>query len=86
MQEFCYKIRNKEGLHARPAGLLIKQAGNFACSCELHGRGRSASLKGGIFAVFSLGLCAGDELILRCEGPDEELACAVLSAEIKKLF
>ena len=86
MEKFNYIIVNKEGLHARPAGEILKKAGEFASSAELFAKGQTVSLKGGILALMGLGLRAGDELDFTFKGPDEKEACAAVSALIKELL
>lgn len=86
MKEFTYKIRHKEGMHARPAGLLIKKANEFDSDIELIGKGNTLSLKGGIFSIISLGLGSGDEMKIRCQGSDEEAASAAMSKLVSDLF
>lgn len=86
VKEFTYKIRQKEGLHARPAGMLIKKANEFDSTIELIGKGNTLSLKGGIFSIISLGLGSGDEMKIRCQGADEEAAAAAMSKLVSALF
>ena len=35
MKELSYIIKDENGIHARPAGLLVKKAGNFKSSVKL---------------------------------------------------
>ena len=35
MKAFTYTITDPEGIHARPAGLLVKKAAEFPCSITL---------------------------------------------------
>ena len=78
MKQFTITIQDKEGLHARPAGLLSKAAKGFQCAVTLTKGEKTADLKK-IFAVMGLAVKGGD-------GADEEAAAAALEkmfAEIK---
>ena len=50
MKQFTITIQDKEGLHARPAGLLSKAAKGFQCAVTLTKGEKAADLKK-IFAV-----------------------------------
>ena len=54
MKQFTITIQDKEGLHARPAGLLSKAAKGFQCAVTLTKGEKTADLKK-IFAV--MGRC-----------------------------
>lgn len=77
MKEFSYVITDPAGIHARPAGLLVKAAKEFACDIKISKGGKSLSAKA-IFGVMGLGAKKGDEVILRFEGEDEDTAYEAL--------
>ena len=84
MQEITYTITDPEGMHARPAGELVKAAAACACSVTVEkAGGRQVDAKR-IMGV--MGLCAkqGDQIVLRCEGEGEEEAMATLSSFIEQ--
>ena len=35
MAKFTYVVQDNEGIHARPAGMLVKEAKNFASECTI---------------------------------------------------
>lgn len=70
-------IRDAEGLHARPAGLLVKLAQGFSCTIQLSANGKSADAKR-LFAVMKLAAKCGQELRINVEGPDETAAARAL--------
>lgn len=86
MKGFSYTIKNPEGLHARPAGLIIKTASGFGSTIDLSCKSKKASLKGGIFALMGLGLRCGDAIEVRIDGPDEDAALASLKKLIEELL
>ena len=49
MKEFVYKITDEIGIHARPAGLLVKKASEFASEITIHLGEKEASAKKNIF-------------------------------------
>ena len=66
-----YTIKDALGIHARPAGLLVKEAGKFASKIMIAKR---------IMGVMSLGVKCGDTVKLTIEGEDEETAAAAMQA------
>lgn len=86
MQGFSYTIKNPEGLHARPAGAIIKSACEFGCTIDIMCKGKKASLKGGIFALMGLGIRNGDAIEIRCDGEDEAKAVETLKKLIEELL
>lgn len=53
--ELLLKIKNAEGLHARPAGILAKKAAEFQSNIQISAGGQIKSAKS-IMALMSLGL------------------------------
>lgn len=86
MERFSYVIKNKEGLHARPAGEILKKAGEFKSYAEIEANGKKAALGSGIFALMALGLKKGDEIELTVSGADEKEAVAAIGALMQKLL
>ena len=77
MQEFTYTIKDPEGIHARPAGLLVKEAAKFKSKITLKANGKSADLRR-IFALMALGIKTGVSVTVTAEGEDEEAAIKAL--------
>ena len=59
MITFTYTITDASGIHARPAGLLVKQAAGFPCAITLQKGEKTADAKR-IFAVMSLAAKQGE--------------------------
>ena len=70
MKEFSYVITDREGIHARPAGLLVKEANRFASSITLAKGDKTGDAKR-IFAVMGLAAKKGETLTVTVEGSDE---------------
>ena len=79
MKEFQYVIKDEAGIHARPAGMLAKEAKNFKSKITLVGNGREADALR-LMAVMSLGLKQGGEMRVRVEGEDEDQAAEAMKA------
>lgn len=73
MKELNYVITDPEGIHARPAGELVKLAKSFESSVKIVKDGKAADCKK-IFAVMGLGVKKGHEITMQMEGADEEAA------------
>ena len=81
MKQFSYVIKDKEGIHARPAGLVVAEATKFAGTVTIENKGKTADLKR-IIAVMALCVKSGEEVIVRVDGAGEEAAAAA----IEKVF
>lgn len=55
MREFKYVITDPEGIHARPAGLLVKATKDFACDIKIAKDGKAMNCKA-IFGIMGLGV------------------------------
>ena len=81
MKSFTYVIHDKEGIHARPAGVVVAEAKKYVSQVTIENKGKSADLKR-IFGVMSLCAKCGEEVVINVNGADEE-ACA---AALEKVF
>ena len=86
MKSFTYEIKDKVGIHARPAGLLVKQADKFKSDIEIKTEnGKTADAKR-IFSVMGLGVKCGDKITFNIEGSDEAIAESELYEFVKTSF
>ena len=76
-------IADPLGLHARPAGMLVKAAAGYASSVTVTAPTGKADAKR-LMAVMRLAAKQGMELTVTCEGADEEAAAAGLQAFLKE--
>lgn len=83
MKEFTYTITDPEGIHARPAGVLVKQAAGYACAVKIEKDGREVDAKR-IMGVMSLGVKCGMEITVKCDGEGEDTAIAELETFFKE--
>ena len=82
MQQFNYVITDELGIHARPAGLLVKEAGKFQSDIKITKGEKSADAKR-IFGIMGLAAKKGEEIILTAEGADEKEAIAAIEEFLK---
>lgn len=79
MKTFSYTIKDEQGIHARPAGELVKTVKDFACEIKIEKGGKMADAKK-IFGIMGLGAKQGDTVEFRFEGKEEEQAYATVKA------
>lgn len=77
MTGFDYVIQEEIGIHARPAGLLVKKAKEYDARISITCNERSAELTK-LMAIMSLGVKCGDRVTVAAEGPDAEKAAKEL--------
>lgn len=73
MIQFIHTVTDKNGLHARPAGLLAKEAGKYISSVKLTNGEKQADAKR-ILSVMTLAAKYGDSITVNIDGEDESLA------------
>jgi phosphocarrier protein HPr len=83
--ELLLKIKNAEGLHARPAGILAKKAAEFQSNIQISAGGQLKSAKS-IMALMSLGLKKDQEFTLIIDGPDADTASRTLTELVNNEF
>ena len=79
MKEFKHVINDPLGLHARPAGMLVKAVAGYASKVTIAAPTGTADAKR-LMAVMRLAAKQGMELTVTVEGADEEKAAAELQA------
>ena len=83
MKEFTYIITDKEGIHARPAGELVKMAKEYVSTISILKDGKKADAKK-VFGLMGLGVKQGMEITVQVEGDDEDAAAAALETFLKE--
>lgn len=79
MKSFEYVIKDKSGIHARPAGLLSKTAKNFESNCVIEKDSKSVNLTK-LMMLMSLGIKCGDKVKVSVSGSDEDMAFETLKS------
>ena len=79
------EIKNRLGLHARPAALIAQTAAGFECNISLAKDGIKVNAKS-IMGVMMLAAEYGSSLQLSTEGSDEKIAFEAIKALFDKKF
>ena len=77
MKEFQYTVKDACGIHARPAGLLVKVVKGFSSTCALEKNGKTSDLRK-LMALMGMGVKQGETVTVKVEGEDEEAAAAAI--------
>ena len=87
MKKINYTVAAESGIHARPAGLLVKQAASCKSDIKVlnEENGKEADLKR-LMAVMALGVKQGNRIVVTVEGEDEDEAYTVLESFLKENF
>lgn len=81
MQSFTYTITEPVGIHARPAGLLVKEIKNYQSTVTVTKGDKSVNaLK--LMALMGMGIKCGDTVTVTVEGSDEDTT----APELKQFF
>jgi phosphocarrier protein HPr len=70
-------IKNRAGLHTRPAAMLVKTAARFQSEFSIEKDGMEINGKS-IIGVMTLAAEQGSTMLLKFEGADEEAACGAM--------
>lgn len=79
MKQFVYTIKDAQGIHARPAGMLAKEAARFAAVTTIQ-RGEDKRQLTRLMMLMSMGIKQGDRVTVCAEGADEDAAIEALRA------
>ncbi len=83
MREIRYTITHPLGLHARPAGELVKAAKGFSCAVTLSCGEKQTDAKR-LLAVMGMCVKQGEEIVLTLDGEDEGAAETALTALLRE--
>ena len=74
MKSFTYTITDEVGIHARPAGLLVKKAKEFDSTITIEKGGKSVNASK-LMALMGLGVKCGETVTVTAEGSDRRKGC-----------
>ncbi|HIW42916.1 MAG TPA: HPr family phosphocarrier protein [Candidatus Mediterraneibacter vanvlietii] len=83
MKKFEYVIKDEIGIHARPAGVLVKEAKKYESKIILSANGKSAEATR-LMAVMGLGVKCGQTVTVEVTGADEETAYKAMKQFFEK--
>lgn len=78
-------VKNKTGLHARPAALFVQAANKFKSEIFIEKEGKRVNAKS-IMGVMSLAVSQGTQITILAEGEDEKEAVKKLVELIESKF
>ena len=84
MKSFDYIITDPVGIHARPAGILVKEVKNYTDSVVTLTRGDKTVSLLKLMALMQLGVKQGDTVTVSVEGGDEEAVCTAIKEFFKE--
>ncbi len=79
MKSFNYTIKDPTGIHARPAGLLVKIVKSLNSSVTLEKDGKSVAADR-LLSVMGMGVRLGDTVTVTVTGGDEGASVEALQA------
>lgn len=78
MIEFNYTIKDPQGIHARPAGQLVKATTSYPCSITITKGEKTIDAKR-VMALMSLGIKSGETIVIKVDGENEDTAAKELA-------
>ncbi len=85
MKKFTYTITDPSGIHARPAGVLVKAIKPFASTCTITKGEKTVDLRK-LMQLMGMGIKCGDTVEIKVEGTDEAEAAAYIENFLKENF
>ncbi len=83
MKEFTYVVKDELGIHARPAGQLVKKVASYKSVISIVAPKGTADARR-LMAVMKLSVKQNDTVTVQAEGEDEDTAIAELEAFFKE--
>ena len=83
MKQFQYTVTDPLGIHARPAGMLVKAAKALDSTVTIAKEDGSSAVATKLMAVMGLGIKTGNTVTVTLEGGDEEANAASLEQFFK---
>ncbi len=86
MKQFEYTIKDELGIHARPAGMLAKQAKAYGDTVVTVTKGDQTVKASQLMKLMGMGVKCGDTITVAADGPDEDTAITELETFFKENF
>lgn len=85
MKSFSYTITDEVGIHARPAGLLVKEAKKYESKIVIKmGEKKAEATK--LMALMGMGVKKDDTVTVEVDGADEDTAVNEIKAFFENNF
>lgn len=78
-------VLNPQGLHARPADMIVRAASQFSCNILIGKNGEMVDCKS-ILSLLTLGATQGTELAVSAQGDDAQSAVSAIGALFESGF
>lgn len=79
MKTFTYQIQDPIGIHARPAGQLVKLASSFSSKIIITCGDKQTDITH-LMSLMGMGITHGSTVTITVEGTDEQAATAAIQA------
>lgn len=73
MKSFKYTVKDELGIHARPAGMLVKEAKKYESKITITKEGKTVDVTK-LMMLMSLAVKCGQIVEIQVEGSDEDIA------------
>lgn len=73
MRTYSYVIKDRMGIHTRPAGLFVKEVQKYESSVKVSANGNTVDAAS-VIKIMSLNAKCGDTVEIEISGPDEDAA------------
>jgi phosphocarrier protein len=85
MKEITFTVTDPLGIHARPAGILVKEAKKYASKITVWKGDKSCDMRK-LLQLMGLAVKQGDTINVQVEGDDEDACAAAIEAFLKENF
>ncbi len=75
MKTFEFTVKDELGIHARPAGLLVKEVKKYESTVTIEKAGKKVDASK-LMMVMAMAVKCGETVTVEVDGADEEVACA----------
>ncbi len=84
MKKLTHTVTDKNGVHARPAGVLVKAADGFRSLITISCSGRSSDCKK-LLRIMAMGIKHGEVIEICADGEDEDEAIEAIGEVIREI-
>jgi phosphocarrier protein len=85
MKEIKFTVKDPLGIHARPAGVLVKEAKKYNSSIKVWKGDKSCDMRK-LLALMGMAVKQNDEIIVQVDGDDEEACAAAIEKFLNENF
>ncbi len=85
MVKFTYKVKDPQGMHARPAGIIAAKAKEYRSDAKVTLGKETIDMKK-VLPLMGLQVKCGDELSVSVQGEDEDQAAEAIRDVLKENF